>query len=139
MPFWVVGIETYRNGDPKLVCNKVPYSMELQAQKYLDSHSKTGRLEIYQTKARNWPRASQEIKAQIGDRSHSMKAGTERIYKPVSRAEGSTSTTRTRVKKTPEDEEGLLRRKRLDRAVAAGRRSPKKRTKFSRESRLSIA
>ena len=85
MPFWVVGVELYRNGDPKLVCNRVPYSMELQARRYVDSHSATGRLEIYQTRARDWPKASREIKAQIGDRSHSMKAGTERIYRPGSR------------------------------------------------------
>lgn len=80
--FWVVGVETYRNGEPKLVCNKKPFFTEIQARKFADEYSTTGEVDVYETRTSSWATASQEIKGQLVRKRKSLKAGTERIYKP---------------------------------------------------------
>lgn len=82
MYYWVVGIELYRNGQPKIVCNKRPFRTELEARRFADEYSSTGKVEVFETRTGSWSTASQEIKGQLVKKRGSLSAGTERIYKP---------------------------------------------------------
>jgi len=84
--YWVVGVELYRNGQPKLVCNKRPFYTELEARRFADEYSSTGKVEVFETRTGSWSTASQEIKGQLVKNRKSLGAATERIYKPGGKA-----------------------------------------------------
>lgn len=123
--WWIVDYVTKDNGkiQPILLGNR-GFLSEDSAEDYLSSIQHTQGAKIMELPTRNPAKASQFIRGKL------------------TKTEG-TSAALTRVKhqkmkRSSEDEEATLKRKRFSRARAAGRRSKPRKPRVSRDSRLAI-
>lgn len=82
--FWVLDFKEYRTKPGRfhpVVIGGHGFSVEGQAQRYLDQAHLSSRAKVYETKSSNYGVAIEEIKAQLILERKSLDEGMERIFR----------------------------------------------------------